>query len=85
MFMDIDGHPVDTSEDDSAFLDDWFMILNANSWNTKTKIMLGPRNVKANPGLAVTVSPPVQNPCETHTDDTYHKLAWQAHSQLEEG
>jgi hypothetical protein len=37
--------------------------------------MLGPRNVKANPGLAVTVSPPVQNPCETHTDDTYHKLA----------
>lgn len=31
MFMDIDGHPVDMSEDDSAFLNDWSMILDANS------------------------------------------------------
>ena len=35
MFMDIDGHPVDMSENDSAFLNDWSMILNANSHITK--------------------------------------------------
>lgn len=83
MFMDIDGHPVDMSEDDSDFLEDWSMTSDATSWNTKTKVVIGSRNVKANPALAV--STPVQNRCETHADHTYHKLAWRAHSQLEEG